>query len=357
MTMPKQMNAVVLYAPGKFNIQSVPVPDHLNGDEVLCKVDTVFICGTDIHIIGGAFPGFWPKEFPFIPGHEWSGTVVETGPKASRLGWKAGDRICAISHCGCGICSNCMSGRYNICLNYGHEEYGHRQYGHYTPGAYAQYMRTSIKSIYAIPDEVDLELSACVDPLSIALYTVKRARLQPGEDILILGTGPQGLMAILCAKAMGAGRIIAAGSGERLAKALEIGAIGIDYRNSDLVEEVKKITGGMGVPRVCECAGTTISFRQACLSVARGGVVSVIGIPHEDPKIPLRRIVLDEIEIIGDRANPNTAEDALSLLANSRIDLNPLLTHRFPLTDFAVAIETFEQRKNGAIKVAIKPNA
>jgi len=180
--------------------------------------------------------------------------------------------------------------------------------------------------------------------------------MQPGDDILILGTGPQGLMAILVAKALGAGRIIAAGSGERLKKAAEFNAITIDYREEDIVEKVKELTNGRGVPAVLECAGTAQSIRQACLSASKGGVVSVIGIPHADPSLPLKRMVLDEVELIGNRANPNTAQATIELLLNKRIDLHPLMTHRFPLKDFETALDIFEKRKEGAIKVAIKPN-
>ncbi len=349
-----EMDALVLKGVRDFSIEkvAVPVPDI---DEVLCKVDTTYICGTDPHIIAGDFLGFWPKEFNFIPGHEWSGTIVQSGDKASLLGWKEGDRVCGISHCGCGYCEMCLKGRYNNCLNYGHEELGHRQYGHYTPGAYAQFMRTSVKSIFKVPDSMSLEYAACVDPLSIALYTVKRSRMQPGDDILILGTGPQGLMAILCAKALGAGRILAVGSGDRLKKAAELGAIVIDYRVGNVVEHVKELTKGRGVPAVLECAGTAESISQACLAAAKGGVVSVIGIPHSDPSLPVKRIVLDEIEIIGNRANPNTAPEAIALLLNNRINLEPLLTHRFALKDFDKALDVFEKRKDGAIKVATKP--
>ncbi len=349
------MDALVLTAPREFEIREVPIPMP-EGDEVLCKVDTTYICGTDPHIIQGDFPGFWPPAFPFTPGHEWSGTVVDTGPKAAALGWKEGDRVCAISHVGCGYCKNCMSGRYTICLNYGNLDAGHRQHGHITPGAYAQYMAASVKSLYKIPDDMDLEYAANIDPLSIALYTVKRSRLEPGDDVLIMGTGPQGLMAQLCAQAMGAGRVIIAGSGERLELAVKLGAIGIDYRSADVVEAVKDLTGGLGVPRVLECAGTVQAIRQACLAAGKGGVVSMIGIPHEDPNLPIKRMVLDEVELIGNRANPNTAEPAIAMLAEGRVDLTPLLSHTFPLSEFAKALDIYEGRKDGAMKVAIKPN-
>ena len=350
------MEALVLSGPREFEIRRIAVPV-AGDDEVLCEVDTTFICGTDPHIINGDFPGFWPKAFPFVPGHEWSGTVVRMGERANTLGWRVGDRVCAISHCGCGYCRNCLTGRFNICLNYGDEAKGHRQYGHYTAGAYAQYIRASIKSICKIPEMLDLECSACVDPLSIALYAVKRTRLQPGEDIFILGAGPQGLMAALCAAAMGAGRIIVSGSGERLNKAVELGAIGLNYQNCDVVEEVMRLTNNRGVPRVCECAGTAKSIREACLAASKGGVVSLIGIPHDDPILPIKRIVLDEVELIGNRANPNTAEQAIAMLAENRVDLKPLLTHRFALADFGAALDTYEKRKDGAIKIAIKPNS
>ncbi len=355
MELPREMEAIVLRGVRDFSIEKISVPV-AGSDEVICKVDTTFICGTDPHIINGDFPGFWPTGFPFVPGHEWSGTIVQTGQQASQLGWNEGDRVCGISHCGCGYCEMCQKGRYNICLNYGFESKGHRQYGHYTPGAYAQYMRSSVKSIFKIPDDMSLEYAACVDPLSIALYTVQRSRMKPGDDILIMGTGPQGLMAILCAKALGAARIFAAGSGERLVKAAELGAIPIDYKSEDVVEKIKDMTGGRGVPAVLECAGTSKSITQACLAAGKGGVVSIIGIPHADPYLPIKRIVLDEIELVGNRANPNTARATIDLLQNQRIDLSPLMTHKFPLKDFKQALEIFENRKDGAIKVATKPN-
>jgi L-iditol 2-dehydrogenase len=179
--------------------------------------------------------------------------------------------------------------------------------------------------------------------------------MQPGDDLLVMGTGPQGLMAILVARALGAGRILAVGSGERLALAERLGAIPIDYKGGRVVERVREMTGGLGVPAVLECAGTAQSIRDCCLAAAKGGVVSVIGIPLDEPQLPMKRIVLDEIEIVGDRANPNTADAALALLVNGRVDLSPLLTHRFPLADFATALDTFESRKDGAVKVAITP--
>jgi L-iditol 2-dehydrogenase len=157
------------------------------------------------------------------------------------------------------------------------------------------------------------------------------------------------------ARALGAGRVIAVGSGARLALAEKLGAVPIDYRADHVVEQVRELTSGLGAPAIVECAGTAKAMRDCCFAAAKGGVISVIGIPHEDIALPMKHIVLNEIEIVGDRANPNTAQAALSLLVNGRIDLTPLLTHRFALAQFAEALDIFEHRRDGAVKVAIQP--
>ena len=311
----------------------------------VCRVDTTFICGTDPHIINGDYPGFWPPAFPFIPGHEWSAVIVESGTRAQSLGWSAGDRVCAISHCGCGYCRNCLQGPLQPVPELRPRGSRPPAVRPRTPGAYAEYVRASVKSLIRVPDGFDLERAACVDPLSIALYTVKRSRLQPGDDLLVMGAGPQGLMAILVGKALGAGRIIAVGSGARLdARAKSLGAIPIDYRVGQ-----RRRAGARADGRPRRAGGASnararpTSIRDCCLAAAKGGVVSVIGLPLEEPRLPMKRIVLDEIEIVGDRANPNTAEEALSLLVNGRVDLTPLFTHSFALDDFATALDTFER--------------
>ena len=108
---------------------------------MLCKVRTVTICGTDPHIIQGHFPGFWPKSWPLIPGHEWCGDIVELGPGAADLGWEVGTRVAGTSHAPCGFCRKCVEGRYNLCENFGDDRL-HHQYGHNTDGAYADYVST-----------------------------------------------------------------------------------------------------------------------------------------------------------------------------------------------------------------------
>src|SRR5437762_13911361 len=165
--MDETMQALVLAGPNRFSVQEVPIPEPaLN--EVRCRVRSVAVCGTDIHIIQGDFPGFWPPSFPLIPGHEWAGDVVELGPGAERLGWNVGDRVAGTSHAACGYCPQCVNGQYNLCENYGRAGL-HAQYGHNAPGSYATYTVHSVRSVFRIPDALEYDDAAILDPASIAL--------------------------------------------------------------------------------------------------------------------------------------------------------------------------------------------
>jgi L-iditol 2-dehydrogenase len=350
------MRAVVLTGPGQITLQDVPVP-RPGRMELLCRVDTCFICGTDPHIIRGDYPGFWPRGYPFTPGHEWSGTIVEPGEGAELFGWRVGGRVAGTSHAGCGYCRMCRGGRYNLCESYGDEARGHRQYGHYTAGAYAEYVVHSVRSVTPVPDALPLDEAALLDPASIALHTVKRAEMAPGDTVAILGPGPMGLMVQLCALALGAGRVLMVGRGERLARAAALGAEPIDFSQEDAVAAVRRASGGAGADCVVECAGTSETLAQAIEMARKGGHVSVIGIPLEPAALNVKKLVLEEIDLHGVRANRGTCEEVLPLLVNRRVDPRPLITHRFPLEQFPEALATFEERRDGAIKVALRPGA
>ena len=153
--------------------------------------------------------------------------------------------------------------------------------------------------------------------------------------------------------------MIAVGRGERLARAAGLGAVPVDYTAGDPVAAVRALTGGRGAPAVAECAGGTETLSQAVGMASRGGRVAVIGIPTgpgaDAAPFPLRRAVLDEIEVCGVRANQNTCAEVLPLMASRRVDAGRLITHRFPLSDFAAALETFVSRRDGALKVIVRP--
>jgi L-iditol 2-dehydrogenase len=347
------MEALVVHEPDRFSIENVPRPEP-GENELLCKVHAVAICGTDPHIIRGDFPGFWPKEFPFIPGHEWAGEVVEVGPGAERFGWRAGTRVAGTSHAGCGFCRRCVEGRYNVCENYGNEDV-HRQYGHYTQGSYAEYVVHSIASVFPIPDSLGWDEASMLDPTAIALHTVKRGRHAPGDSVVVVGPGVMGLLVAECAWALGAGRVIVVGRGERLAKAAALGNEPVDFTACDPVERVRELTAGAGVEVALECSGDPAAVGQCADMLRRGGRVAVIGIPLEDAQVPLQKIVLDELEIVGVRAAAGEMPEAIALVAAGKIRLGELITHRFALREYGEALRTFTERVDGALKVIVHP--
>ncbi|MCC6419288.1 MAG: alcohol dehydrogenase catalytic domain-containing protein [Gemmataceae bacterium] len=348
------MQALILTDVSKFEIGAIPKPSP-GRNEVLCKVDSVAICGTDVHIIEGKMKGRWPRSYPYTPGHEWSGTVVELGEGADVFGWKAGDRVAGTSHAGCGFCRMCTSGRYTLCDNYGDERV-HRQYGHYSQGADAQLMVASIRSVFRLPDSISLEEGALVDTASIALHSLKRPGVRPADVAAVIGPGPLGLLCGDCAAAMGASRVIVTGSGERLEKARGMGFEVVDYRAGDVVEQVRALTGGKGVNVCVDSAGTVDSITQAVAMTRKGGRVSFTGVPMGPVALPMQKIVLEELDLFGVRANAGAMEEAIALIEAGRIRAKAIVTHRFPHSQYAEALETFMKRKDGALKVLVKPN-
>ena len=347
------MRALVVDEPNVFSVRDVdrPVP---GPHEVLCKVRAIAICGTDPHIIQGHYPGFWPQDWPLIPGHEWCGEVVELGPGAADFGWETGTRVAGTSHAACGFCRKCVEGRYNVCERFGDLRV-HQQYGHNVNGAYAEYVVHSIRSVFAVPESLSDEEAAMLDPAAIALHTVKRGGHQPGDTVVVVGPGVMGLLVAEFARATGAGRVIVVGRGARLEKAASLGHETVDFTAGDSVAAVQEMTGGFGAEVALECSGDAAALGQCCELVRKGGRVAVIGIPMEAARIPLQRVVLDEIEVVGVRAAAGEMPQAIALVAAGSIRLRELITHRFGLEDFADAYATFTERRDGALKVIVRP--
>jgi L-iditol 2-dehydrogenase len=249
----------------------------------------------------------------------------------------------------------CRTGRYNLCENYGREPL-HHQYGHYSQGADAEFVVHSIKSVFPLPEGLALEYGAMVDTASIALHSVKRPGINPGDVVVVVGAGPMGLLTADCARALGAGEVIVTGSGERLDRAAELGFTVVNYRQEDPIAAVRRLSGGKGANVTVDTGGTTASIRQAVDVLARGGRVAFTGVPTEgDAALPMQKIVLEEIDLFGVRANRNTMEEVLPLIVSGRVRVQPLVTHRFDLSDYGAALRTFADRVDGALKVLVKP--
>lgn len=354
---PARMDALVLLGPGEFEVSEMAVPE-AGRHEVLCEVHSVAICGTDKEIISGNFlQKGWPRGYPYTPGHEWSGVVVAAGEGSAELGFQPGDRVAGTAHAGCGNCRMCVIGRYNLCDNYGHEELGHRHYGHYSTGAMRQYHNSSIKSVFGIPESMTLEQAALVDASSIALHAVKRAGVHPGETAAVIGPGAQGLLAGQLAALLGASRVIMVGRGERLRTAAAMGFEVIDNSDTDGPAGVRDLTDGKGAHFTIDTAARGSTPADAVAMTRKGGRVALIGVPLEPCLLPLQRIVFEEMDLFGVRANPGTCEEVIPLIAEGKLDVDAVTTHTFPLEEFAKAYDTFTQRLDGALKVLIQPNA
>lgn len=353
---PKKAKACVLTEPGKFEIQTIDVPEP-GYQEVLCKIRAVAICGSDPEIIRGDLAGSWPPSYPFIAGHEWSGEVVKVGPGVAN--YKPGDRVAGEAHKGCGYCVNCLNGRYNLCLNYGNTETGHEHYGFIVNGAYAQYAKYSQKSVKHMPDNVSFQEAAMVDTVGVALHGAELSGITAGGNVVVIGPGPIGLSAMRVAKACGAAKVIVVGRGSRLASAEKLGADYIvDFTKQDVFEEVKRLTGGIGPDEVFECSGAKGTFQQAVRLVRRGGSVILLGVATDDvvEELPFKYVTHNEIKIYGSRANPNVSDKVLALMSSGQVRVKDMITHSFSLDAFADALDTFVKRKGDAVKVVILPN-
>ena len=351
--MPETMQALRRPGADRFEIREVPVP--IPGpNEVLARVRAVSICGTDAHLIHGDYPGFWPPAFPFIPGHEWAGEIAALGPGAERYGWTVGDRVAGTSHDACGVCRECVEGRYNLCENYGRQGL-HRQYGHSVQGADATYVVHGVKCVFPLPDTLTFEDGALIDPASIALHVANRGSITPGDTVAITGAGAIGLLGGDAARIRGAGRVIVVGRGLRLAKAAALGFETVDTAAGDPVGTVRDMTGGLGVDVALECAGVPETVEWALEMLRRGGRCAAVGIPTVGVEIAMQRLVLDELELVGSRASAGEMRRVMPHVEQGRMRVREMVTHRFTLADYAEALATFNDRSSGAIKIIVAP--
>ncbi|MBU9727800.1 zinc-dependent alcohol dehydrogenase [Diplocloster modestus] len=349
-----KMRAVVARGANEYSIEMMDIPRPGYG-EVLCRVRSVAICGSDPGLFHGKYvERGWPPAYPFIFGHEWAGEVVELGEGVANL--KVGDRVAGEAHSGCGICENCRQGFYTLCLNYGKNESGHRHYGFTSNGAYAEYGVFTEKSCEVMPDKVSFDEATMCDTGGVALQSLRMANVASCETVVIYGPGPIGNLAMQIARTKGAAAIMV-GRGHRLEIAKKSGAdFVVNYEACDPVEEVRKITNGRGADAAIEAAGTQTSVHNAIKSVRKNGRVSLIALTKEkDIYVPVNDIVCDQIRVNGSRANPNVSKEVLRLLEQGKIDTKHLITHTFDLEEIRHAIEIFENRMDGAMKVVIHP--
>jgi L-iditol 2-dehydrogenase len=337
------MTAVVFERPGAFAVSRMPTPRPAPG-HALVQVSASMICATDRKILAGTFAG---TTFPHVPGHEFSGEIVALGPgvEAPPIGTRVGVEV----HVGCGACDRCREGLYNLCLNYGKRETGHAHIGFTVAGGLADFASVPASALHVLPDSVSLEDGAWTDNLGVALWALERGRLVMGERVAVVGPGAIGLCAAQLARALGAREVVVVGRGERLERAKAFA--------DRVVEDATPLFGTFDL--VVEFAGTADAARDAIRLARRGGRVVLGGATGQGVElsgIDLSTIVRGHLDILGSVANPKRVSGrALAILANGKIDVRSLTTHRFPLSRFSDAWATFLERRDGAIRVMLRP--
>jgi threonine dehydrogenase-like Zn-dependent dehydrogenase len=352
------MLAIVFPHPNKYELAQVPIPP-VDAGQVLVKVKSTTICGTDLKIFRGLFPGV---SYPHIPGHEWGGEIVQIGEGVTGLEPK--DKVGVEVHVGCEACPPCREGLYNLCENYGHSERGHAHIGFTVPGGLAEYCAVPAQAVHMLPEGLDYDHGAFTDSVGIALWAFERAGgVRPGEVVAIVGPGTFGLLSVQIARISGARQVIAIGSAddtERLLLARDLGAdqtIVIDDQTNP-VTMVKEMTQGRGADLVIEFAGTDMAARHAIEIARRGGRVVLCGAtsPGRQLQIDLSTIVRGHLDVFGSVANPKgISSRANELMSGGQVDIRPLITHHMPLSEFPHAWELFQNREEGSIRIMLHP--
>lgn len=352
------MLAVVFTQKDEFQLKEVKQPKPTSG-QVLVKVRSTTICGTDVKILHGTVP---MVVFPHIPGHEFGGEVAAVGAGVSGLA--VGTKVGVEAHTGCGECPRCIEGVYNLCENYGNRQKGHAHIGFTVPGGLAEYCVVPARSVHPLPDGLDYDHGAFTDTVGIVLWAFERAGgVRGGENVVVVGPGALGLLAVQMARALGAGRVIAVGAPvdhNRLELACWMGADDTVIAGQDTApaQIVRDLTAGRGADLVIEFAGTAEAGRHSLEMARRGGRVVLGGAtsPGQTLQVDLSVIVRKHLDVFGSMANPRgISQRANALMQKGLVDVMPLITHHLPLSEFPRAWEIFTGREEGVIRVMLHP--
>lgn len=336
------MKAVVFLEPNRFVVDERPVPA-IGDADVLVKVHACGICGTDIHILHGKHF----VEYPVVPGHEFSGEVVEVGNDVTTV--RPGDRVTVDPNIVCHSCFFCRRGQVHLCENL-------TATGVNFDGGFAEYCRVPAVQVYPVPEAVSLEEAAMAEPLACCIHGVDRADIVPGNSVVVLGAGSIGLLLVQLARIAGARQIIVSEPDEKKRKlALQFGAdMAIDPTKQDVVSEVMRLTR-VGADNVIESAGRLETAEIAVKLARRGGSVLQFGVVSPDllARISPNEVYFKELTIRGSFVNPFTHSRAVDLLASGQVQVAPILTHRFPLDRASEGFETMQ--RGDAVKVLLVP--
>lgn len=342
------MKAALLTGIGRFEIRQVPDPKIANDTDVLVRIKTVGVCGSDIHYYTTGRIGSQIVQFPFIIGHEAAGVVEQTGKKVRRV--KPGQRIAIDPALSCGKCDQCKTGRENTCRKLlflgcpGQLE-----------GSLCEYIVISEKCCYPIRRKMTYEQAAISEPLAIGVYSVERSHPRAKSNVAILGVGPIGMSVLHVLQTKKIGNIyITDKIDERLsmAKKLHPRLFGNPDR-SDIVKEISSLEPSL-LDIVYECSGSVEAITQALHLLKPGGTLAIVGITEVDEvSFPIHELRRKEITIINIRRQAHCTQKAIDLLAQGRINMDSLVTHRFTLEETQKAFDLVSNYQDGVMKAMI----
>ncbi len=352
------MKAAVFRGTQAIGIEDAPRP-HAGAGEAVIRVTLTTICGTDLHIVRGEYP----VRSGLIIGHEAVGVIDEIG--AGVTGYAIGERVLVGAITPCGQCAACLSGHLSQCgCGGGYAAIGGWRFGNTIDGAQAEYLLVphAQANLARIPDGLtDEQVILLADIASTGFSGAESGGVRIGDAVVVMAQGPIGLCATIGAKLMGASLVIGVdGDESRRAMARRMGAdVTLDPAATDIVAEVRRLSGGGGVDVAIEALGAQETFEGALRCLRPGGTLSSLGVYSGKLHLPYEAFAAG----LGDHRIVTTLcpggkermRRLMELVRHGRIDLTPLLTHRFSLDDIAEGYRVFGERREGVLKVAIRP--
>ena len=322
-------------------LQEVAKPP-VGHNDVLIRIKRTAICGTDMHIFQW---DDWARQtipVPLAVGHEFSGEIVDMGSEVR--GFAVGDRVSAEGHITCGVCRNCRAGRRHLCINT-------EGVGVNRAGAFAEYIAVPAFNVFKLPDAITDDLAAILDPLGNATHTALSFDLV-GEDVLITGAGPIGIMAVAIARYAGARHVVITDvNAYRLELARKLGAtLAVDVRNRSLDDVMSELGMTEGFDVGMEMSGNPHALRDLLRVMHHGGSVALLGIPPEDTAIDWNQVIFKGLVLKGiyGREMFETWYKMASML-QSGLDVSPIITHHFPVDDYEEAFALMESGQSGKV--------
>ena len=341
------MRAAELISPQKFRLTDMPIEDPGPG-EVQVRIESVGICGSDLHSYSEGAVGSTPNVYPMVLGHEPAGRIVRTGDGVT--GFAVGDRGALEPALYCYHCEFCLSGHHNVCANIRFLSNPHH------PGFFRELVNLPVVNFRPIPAGMSFDEATLAEPLAVALHSIRLASIHPGETVVVIGTGPIGLLTIAALRATKAARIWAV---DPLAHRRELArGIGADVviEPEEAVEEILSGTGQRGVDCAIDCAAGEYTTGQAVQVTRNAGRVVLTGI-HSSPFVPMDGSAMrrKELTIFNVRRSNHEAQEALELLHAHTEWFAPLLTHTREIEQIDDAFAIASQYQDGVGKMIVRP--